>query len=83
MIREQERNGMDGMTNFEKAKEMWTIDMVTTGRSVALCNAIRKLRNEESCGAISCKQCIEWLKQEYKEPILDDVEKFVSSNKAI
>lgn len=62
-------------TNFDKAKEMWTIDMVTDEGTVSLCTAIHKVRNEKNCVTMGCVKCLEWLAQEYKEPILDDAEK--------
>jgi hypothetical protein len=60
------------MTNFEKAKEMFTLEKFL--ENFTICNQIRELRGTKNCG-VQCPSCIEWLNQEYKEPILDDVER--------
>ena len=60
------------MTNFEKVKEMFTLEKFIENYNI--CSQIRELRGTENCG-VQCPSCIEWLKQEYKEPILDDAER--------
>ena len=71
-------------TNFDKVKELWTLENLddsTVKESFAtqICDTIRMLRNKNAldyCMSFgSCKRCYEWLRQEYKEPILDDTEK--------
>ena len=69
------------MTNFDKLKEnLKNEDLFDkNGRMVEwthfICKAIRKLKQEKDCNGRSCTECYKWLKQEYKEPILDDVER--------
>lgn len=65
------------MTNFEKCKEEFKADhMLGNG----FCHAIHRIRNENKCSDRTCENCVEWLKQEYKEPILDKAEKEYLSN---
>lgn len=61
------------MTNFEKLKEMIVVEDVS--RFNPLCEAVWKLRGEENCDKFTCRECREWLKQEYKPQILDKAEK--------
>lgn len=60
------------MTNFEKVKELVTIDNFG---NFEFCKAIKKLRNEKDCFNIACQECKRWLTQEYDESILDDAER--------
>lgn len=60
------------MTNFEKAKEKYTLEDFEKGHT--LCMTIYKLKNEKDCGGRTCKSCGKWLAQEYHEPILDNAE---------
>lgn len=66
------------MTNFEKVKELLTIeDMVTNP-----CKVIHRLRNEDGCAGIRfCEECKQWLEEEYVEPVeLTDVERVILQN---
>lgn len=62
------------ITNWDKVKEEMKIEDVT-GLSDPLCKAIRRIKNEEVCFDRCCKECRDWLKQPYKESILDEAEK--------
>ena len=68
------------MKNFEKLKENLKIEdlFYKNGEVVKwtdfMCTAIKELKQEKNCYGRSCIDCYEWLKQEYKEPILDDKE---------
>ena len=66
------------MTNFEKVKEMIVVEDV--GRFNPLCEAVWKLRREENCDKFTCKECYNWLKEEYKPQILTDKEREYLSN---
>lgn len=66
------------MTNFEKVKELLTIeDMVTNP-----CKVIHRLRNEDGCVGIRfCEECKQWLAEEYVEPItLPEAERVILEN---
>ena len=66
------------MTNFEKVKELLTIeDMVTNP-----CKIIHRLRNEDGCiGVRTCEECRKWLADEYVEPVeLTEVERTILEN---
>lgn len=65
------------MTNFEKCKSEFLIKDIGNG---SFCKAIHRIRNENKCSDRTCENCVEWLKQEYKEPILDRVEKQYLAN---
>lgn len=63
------------ITNWDKVKE--EVDINEDYSFVnCVCNAIKRIRNIEYCDEIpTCRECQEWLKQPYKEPILDEAEK--------
>ena len=69
------------MTNFDKLKENLKIEdlFYKNGKVVEwtnfMCTAIKELKKEKDCVGRSCKECYKWLQQEYKESILDDVER--------
>lgn len=69
------------MKNFDKVTENLKIeDFFCEGGTYAkwapfLCKAIHKLKKEKNCANRDCRECYKWLQQEYKEPILDDVER--------
>lgn len=62
------------MTNFEKMKELITIDKFEKNAN-KLCDYIHELREEKSCYKRKCDECYKWLAEEYKPQILDDVER--------
>lgn len=79
------------MTNFDKVKELWSLEdlyegdpVVKAGFTSQICDIIRMIRNKnplEYCSPFnSCDRCYKWLKQEYKEPILTEEEKKYLSN---
>lgn len=65
------------MTNFDKVKEMMRLEDSYNGDN-PFCDAVGRLRQEDYYCGMSCEECYEWLKQEYKEPpkpILTDKER--------
>ena len=66
------------MKNFDKVKEQWKLEDTQSFDS-QICDIIRKMRGIKKyqgtweCG--SCKDCYKWLQQEYKQPILGDIER--------
>ena len=58
------------MTNFQKAKEIFDLEMDRGN----FCQAIHRLKGEGFCLG-KCKKCRNWLRQEYKEAVLDELEK--------
>lgn len=62
------------MTNFDKCKEMLTLDVFTDDKT--LCDMIDTMRK---CTG-NCTECYTWLKKEYKPQILDKAEKKYLSN---
>lgn len=70
------RKGKATVTNFDKVKELITLDKAKINLgAVNLCNIIHEVRREEYCGKITCEECRNWLIQQYKEPILSYKEK--------
>ena len=69
------------MKNFDKLKENLKIEdlFYKNGEAVGwitfMCKAVRELKQEKNCYGRRCIDCYKWLQQEYKEPILDDVER--------
>lgn len=62
------------MTNFDKCKEMLTLDVFTDDKT--LCDMIDTMRK---CTG-NCTECYKWVRKEYKPQILDKVEKRYLSN---
>ena len=60
------------VTNWEKAKEEFSIEDVGNG---GFCEAIHRIRHEKSCYNRFCDKCAKWLAEEYEEPILTESEK--------
>ena len=68
------------MTNFEKVKEEMRIKDFS-GYEGLPCKIIHKLRKEENCGDRVCKECRQWLAEEYKEPVvLTEIERTILQN---
>lgn len=64
------------MTNFDKVKELITLDKINLDMSeIDICSIIHTVRKEQTCIDRSCNECYKWLKEKYKEPILTDKEK--------
>ena len=67
------------MKNIERYYDAIKQKLQTTNAG-NLCCAVFDIRHENGyCGDLDCKECriksIEWLNQEYKNPILDDLER--------
>lgn len=62
------------MTNFDKCKEMLTLDVFTNDKT--LCDMIGTMRK---CTG-NCTGCYKWVRKEYKPQILDKAEKEYLSN---
>lgn len=63
------------ITNWDKVKEETDINEDYSFVN-CVCNAIKRIRNIKDCDEIpTCRECQDWLKQPYKEPILDEAEK--------
>lgn len=73
------RKGKATVTNFDKVKELITLDKINLDMSeIDICSIIHTVRKEQTCIDRSCNECYKWLKQEYEEPpkpILTDKEK--------
>lgn len=64
------------MTNWDKVKETWELSEFITNKATYVCDKIKELQGTNpKCKFYTCKKCYKWLKQEYKEPILDEAEK--------
>lgn len=64
------------MTNFDKVKEEFVAEDLDGNGGI--CRVIHKIKKEEFCDDRTCRECVKWLKQPYKEPkkeILDKQEK--------
>jgi len=61
------------MTNWDRLKEIMDIEEIREYTN-PFCDAVHKLRQEEMC-KITCADCKEWLKKEYKPQILTDKER--------
>lgn len=61
------------MNNWDRLKEIMDVEEVRECIN-PFCDAVHKLRQEEMC-KITCVDCKEWLKQEYKPQILTNSER--------
>ena len=70
------RKGKTTVTNFDKVKELITLDKINLDMSeIDICSIIHTVRKEQTCIDRSCNECYKWLKEKYKEPILTDKER--------
>ena len=67
------------MKNIEKYYEEIAEHLKTAKVKNPNCSLFDIRTGEDECGDLDCKECciksIEWLNQEYKNPILDDLER--------
>lgn len=67
------------MTNFDRVKEVLTVDDVVYG--MGGCEAIHRVRGEGTCIHRDCEDCVKWLNSENVDPIiLTDEERTILEN---
>ena len=70
------KKGKTTVTNFDKVKELITLDKINLDMSeIDICSIIHTVKKEQTCIDRNCTECYKWLKSEYKEQVLTDKER--------